>query len=633
MHTIFPAFLLLPLVREMESMLTRHSHELRSPLHGILAAAEFMDGTLMSEFQKSLLETIHACGRTLLDTMNQVLDFSKIVSLEKSWRQIRKSQDTRLDSRGEEHPVRIDNMATMLDEYMSEDLAVLAEEVAEGVCVGHSYSRSASSGPSQTSSLAPSSRSGRSSSALSSPEREQVGDQQLNVEVVIDIKPGDWRFRTQPGALRRIIMNIFGNAMKYTDKGRVTLKLETLKSDGTTGLAKPTSPKEIVVITVSDTGKGISEEFLRRRLFTPFAQENTLAAGTGLGLSIVRSIVKSLEGTIHIRSQPGEGTTVRVSLPLVRDTGDQAISPRQPSHRFCIVENIKLLQEKYGDKTIAILGFDLDPRSSETSAAITARYIIEWFGLQLVAWPHSQSVDILIASKEDLSELRMQSFHHPSTMVVYCHNTIEYEAVRRLWSFVAPSIEFIHRPCGPYKLLRSLVRVLQRLPAKEQVVSQESVQTQDTTLDSRACQCPFSCERVGEEGSLRSRSKVRDANIEKRTLRQPSPISKSPSRPSSIVVGVLDDSAAGGQSAPAASVIINDIPASEPLVTEKKAHGSAINLLVVDDNQINLRLLLTHLHRRNPGILHSADNGKMAVEAVERRPEGYDIIFMGKQNF
>jgi signal transduction histidine kinase len=53
------------------------SHELRSPLHGILAAAEFLNDTNLNESQGSLLETVNACSRTLLDTMNQVLTSAK----------------------------------------------------------------------------------------------------------------------------------------------------------------------------------------------------------------------------------------------------------------------------------------------------------------------------------------------------------------------------------------------------------------------------------------------------------------------------------------------------------------------------------------------------------------------------
>jgi signal transduction histidine kinase len=60
------------------------SHGLRSPLHGILASVEFLSDSDLTSFQESIVNTIDACGKTLLDTINHVLDFSKIKSLEKS---------------------------------------------------------------------------------------------------------------------------------------------------------------------------------------------------------------------------------------------------------------------------------------------------------------------------------------------------------------------------------------------------------------------------------------------------------------------------------------------------------------------------------------------------------------------
>lgn len=57
------------------------SHELRSPLHGLLAAAEFLEETQLDSYQKSLIATQVSCGKTLLQVIEHVLDFSKINSL------------------------------------------------------------------------------------------------------------------------------------------------------------------------------------------------------------------------------------------------------------------------------------------------------------------------------------------------------------------------------------------------------------------------------------------------------------------------------------------------------------------------------------------------------------------------
>jgi PleD family two-component response regulator len=96
-----------------------------------------------------------------------------------------------------------------------------------------------------------------------------------------------------------------------------------------------------------------------------------------------------------------------------------------------------------------------------------------------------------------------------------------------------------------------------------------------------------------------------------------------------------DEGVIGRRSAP----IISTLPAAEekakpiPTLPEDQSLDTSasapMKVLVVDDNYINLRLLLTYLGRRNVGVLDSAENGKMALEAVEKRSESYDIIFMG----
>ena len=78
--------------RQKGDFISSISHELRSPLHGILASAEFLADTEADPFQNSLVDTITSCGRTLLDTVNHILDYSKINSYEKNRLTARKSR-------------------------------------------------------------------------------------------------------------------------------------------------------------------------------------------------------------------------------------------------------------------------------------------------------------------------------------------------------------------------------------------------------------------------------------------------------------------------------------------------------------------------------------------------------------
>jgi signal transduction histidine kinase len=111
------------------------------------------------------------------------------------------------------------------------------------------------------------------------------------------------RLRTDPDKLRQVMLNIAGNAVKYTTQGEVGLRLA--------------AQGDHVVLEVRDTGIGITEADLPR-IFEPFwqvdATQRSHDGGSGLGLSIVRRILHLLGGRIAVASTPGAGTTVTVTL-------------------------------------------------------------------------------------------------------------------------------------------------------------------------------------------------------------------------------------------------------------------------------------------------------------------------------
>ncbi|MFN3955479.1 MAG: ATP-binding protein [Pararhodobacter sp.] len=104
----------------------------------------------------------------------------------------------------------------------------------------------------------------------------------------------------------QVLHNLLGNAIKFTDTGQVTV--EVVNQTG-----------QALVVRISDTGSGMSDEQLRR-LFDEFVQGDDSVArrhgGTGLGMSIVRRLVNMMQGELHVRSSLGEGTTITISLPL-----------------------------------------------------------------------------------------------------------------------------------------------------------------------------------------------------------------------------------------------------------------------------------------------------------------------------
>ena len=132
-------------------------------------------------------------------------------------------------------------------------------------------------------------------------------------------------FLGDPGRLRQILLNLIGNAVKFTETGGITVSLELGLAGGTTA------------IRIVDTGIGIAPE-RQAAIFDSFAQEDNSIArrfgGTGLGLTISREIARAMGGDITIQSAPGQGSVFVVRLPLpVAGPADGRAAPRPDAPR------------------------------------------------------------------------------------------------------------------------------------------------------------------------------------------------------------------------------------------------------------------------------------------------------------
>ena len=268
------------------------SHELRSPLHGILGSVEFLRDTVASAYQESLVSSIETCGKTLLDTIDHVLDYAKINKL--------RNTTSRRKQRGEGRSKKLPSDNSILGVTADFDLAQLVEEVCDTVCAGHTFRKTQNA----------------NGGALYDQAESTITnarDSRGGVIVSVIVAPFvSWAVRSQPGALRRIVMNLLGNALKYTDSGFIAINLQQSAS----------APRAVGFdITIQDSGRGMSAEFQRTKLFSPFSQEDPFSSGTGLGLSIVKQIVQSLKGDIEVNSTLNVGTSIRISmrLPIAQD--------------------------------------------------------------------------------------------------------------------------------------------------------------------------------------------------------------------------------------------------------------------------------------------------------------------------
>ncbi len=116
--------------------------------------------------------------------------------------------------------------------------------------------------------------------------------------------------------LRQVLFNLIGNAIKFTERGGVSIIVE------------PGSTPGEIAIAVRDTGIGIAAED-QERIFREFEQADGSSTrqygGIGLGLTISKRIVERMEGAIAVESAPGQGSAFRISIPLPRADGDDAL--------------------------------------------------------------------------------------------------------------------------------------------------------------------------------------------------------------------------------------------------------------------------------------------------------------------
>jgi signal transduction histidine kinase len=136
-------------------------------------------------------------------------------------------------------------------------------------------------------------------------------------QVTLTLAPELPEIRVEPGQVERLLINLVVNARDAMPRGgEVTIETADASYDALGGTARPLllPVGEYVMLTVSDTGAGMSEE-TRSRIFDPFFTTKPAGRGTGLGLWIARDIMQRCGGGIDVSSSPGGGTTFRLYFP------------------------------------------------------------------------------------------------------------------------------------------------------------------------------------------------------------------------------------------------------------------------------------------------------------------------------
>jgi PAS domain S-box-containing protein len=159
--------------------------------------------------------------------------------------------------------------------------------------------------------------------------------------------------KTDRTQLEQVILNLALNARDAMPQGgRLAIETSGIVLDNEYARRHPATivhPGQYVVLTVSDTGRGMDPE-TQAQIFDPFFTTKPVGHGTGLGLSMAYGIVKQSGGYIWAYSEPGEGTTFRIYLPQVEETGETAAwvpveaPPRGAGETILVVEDEELVR-------------------------------------------------------------------------------------------------------------------------------------------------------------------------------------------------------------------------------------------------------------------------------------------------
>lgn len=224
------------------NFLANISHDLRTPLIGIIGASDLLSQEKLSDYQDNLITTIVKSGKQLLELINDILDLSKI----EAGYSLGTAEEFKLDE--------------------------LINECIEAISA-----------------------------------KKDIN----NISFIVDIAPDIPPFLMgEPVQIKRVIMNLIDNAVKYTSAGYIKLTAHSLHNHS----LKP--GENYIFINIEDTGSGIPSHELSS-IFEAFHQiDHTVSQGTGLGLAICKQLVENMGGKIWVSSLVGQGTKFTFYLPL-----------------------------------------------------------------------------------------------------------------------------------------------------------------------------------------------------------------------------------------------------------------------------------------------------------------------------
>ena len=545
----------------------------------------------------TLAGQIDSCGRTLLDIIDHLLDFAtlkgqKIERGAAASAKIRRSMSFKGSKTSAEDDLADVETSVCLDD--------LTEEAVESTV----YSFNCKKGI----------------------------DYEPRTSVILDIDrspSNQWDCQLATGGWRRICINLVTNALKYTPTGYIRVSLEQRP--------RPGSKRQFeAIFTVTDSGKGMSKDFLENHLFRDFSQEDTLADGIGLGMHMVGRIVHAIGAKIDVVSEqngPGAGTTVTVTVPLEHSQNHRKNSLATEAMEKSTQAALAGLKARViGNRSATPSEAGREERLVSTASGMATTSLeksCEALGLQLVE-RHSTDHDLNFIFENDFEySVRAQDSdnHHGHLgnrpCIVICNSnaagkTVKASRDKEVIRFAA-AVEYIAMPCGVKTISRAITSALVR--QKELDVaspsgineSQKPNSPKPERFELGDIEVPPSVYPLASPKEVPSRPAIRSSKSFQGSARMRANSKAQESLASGSLAQPHEHGTANKQQMNGTS-----LPSTSP------PKNAGPMLLLVDDNKVNLQLLTMYAKKQGYQYISAAD-GQMAVDAYQKAHEDSNL--------
>lgn len=284
-----------------------------------------------------------------------------------------------------------------------------------------------------------------------------IGEKDVRVLLECGVDEGS-RFKGDPDRIRQIMLNLAGNAAKFTERGKIVIAVSTVSCG-------PNS--ERLHVAVADTGIGVSDE-AKPRIFGAFEQDGSRVArrvpGTGLGLAISRSLARLMGGDITFESVHGVGATFRLVLPLVRLSDAEPVRHKARRQAPNAHGGLTILVAEDTPASQMVMTRLLERRGFRVVVAADGAEAVQLAQTEL---PDAIFMDVQMPKMDGLQATRrIRKLAHPVASVRIVALTAQAFSSDREHCRAAGMDDFLAKPVLPDLLDELLARTFRELPGR-----------------------------------------------------------------------------------------------------------------------------------------------------------------------